>query len=238
MIWALHGAVGMAADWRDPAKSFPANLGEIRRVDLWRYLDCCPMSLEETGRALATEISRVDSEPVLLGYSMGGRIALHALLAMPEVWRAAVFVSTHPGLTDDQEKEARRKSDAEWSALALKAEWREFLHQWNEQGVLASNAQLPDRMKLKSSRASIARSFIDWSLGTQENLTSELAQHSVPQLWLTGGYDQKFTQLAAGSTLSIPSAKHTVIPGCGHRLPWEKPAEMARQITRFLEVST
>ncbi|MBT8043358.1 MAG: hypothetical protein KJO79_00280, partial [Verrucomicrobiae bacterium] len=83
MIWALHGAVGMAADWRVFAASLPPSFGGLRRLDLWRFLDCCPMPLEKFGITLAEEIKRIDPEPTLLGYSMGGRLALHALLAQP-----------------------------------------------------------------------------------------------------------------------------------------------------------
>ena len=75
MIWALHGAVGCASDWRDFARDLDTSSGElggVRRLDLWRFLDCCPMPLEKFGDTLAEEIVRVDPEPVLLGYSMGG----------------------------------------------------------------------------------------------------------------------------------------------------------------------
>jgi len=75
-IWCLHGAVGMAADWR--GLEWPG--WGVRRVDLWRFLDCCPMPLEAFGAALNREAAAGAGPRVLLGYSMGGRLALHALL--------------------------------------------------------------------------------------------------------------------------------------------------------------
>ena len=74
MIYALHGAVGSSKDWQGLEPE-----GELfKAVNLWRFLECCPMSLEGFGSALNEENKALDS--VLLGYSMGGRLALHALL--------------------------------------------------------------------------------------------------------------------------------------------------------------
>lgn len=233
MIWALHGAVGRAADWRDFATATRAEGEEVRRLDLWRFLDCCPLPLEKFGDTLATEISRIDPSPVLIGYSMGGRLALHSLLAQPSIWKAAVIISTHQGLTDESERRERRKSDAEWSARALKGEWSEFLEQWNQQGVL-EGVEMPERLSLKDRRASIARSFVDWSLGNQEDLTPRFSKITCPLLWLTGERDTKFTDLARRAVPHFPQGKHRIMPDCGHRVPWEKPAEFSRLCREFL----
>ena len=233
MIWALHGAVGSAADWKDFAAIVRADGEEVRRIDLWRFLDCCSMSLEECGQALAVEIARIDSSPVIVGYSMGGRIALHALLAQPAIWKAAVIVSAHPGLSDEVERCARRENDAEWSALALKSEWFDFLDQWQGQDVL-EGVKMPSRADLKSRRASIARSFVDWSLGNQKDLTQRLHEIICPVFWLTGERDVKFTNLARSGIVHFPNAEHFIVPDCGHRVPWERPNDFAKACSVFL----
>lgn len=234
MIWALHGAVGMAADWREFAAAMPSHLGGVRRLDLWRFLDCCPMSLDECGRALAEEIKRIDPEPTLIGYSMGGRLALHAMLNQPGLWKSAVIISAHPGLKNESDRVERREKDAEWSALALKGDWADFIAKWNAQGVLGGGLEMPDRIKLKERRVSVARSFVDWSLGTQGDLTADLARITCPTLWLTGERDAKFTQLAELAVPQLQYGKHEVIPGCGHRVPWEQPDAFQGACVEFL----
>ena len=233
MIWALHGAVGSSADCRDFAQKVSTSHGEVRRIDLWRFLDCCPMSLEKFGDTLAEEISRVDPEPVLLGYSMGGRLALHALLARPHFWKAAIIVSAHTGLKSELERAARRKKDAEWSALTLRSDWGDFLDQWNSQSVL-SGVTMPDRSSLRDRRASIARSFIDWSLGDQQNLSSRLQDIECPVLWLTGERDEKFTAVAHSAVSQLQHGEHEVIADCGHRVHWEKLDEFSDHCQLFL----
>lgn len=224
----------MAADWRAFGASLSAEIGGLRRLDLWRFLDCCPMPLEKFGDTLAGEIKRVDPEPILVGYSMGGRLALHALLAQPELWKAAVIISAHPGLADESERMDRQKKDAEWSALALKADWSDFLDRWNAQGVLGGAGELPDRTRLKSRRASVARSFIDWSLGAQADLLPRFDKITCPVLWMTGERDSKFTGIAEAAVPHLPQGKHVVVPDCGHRVPWENAPGFTRHCVEFM----
>lgn len=234
-IWCLHGAVGMADDWRDLTVPGWA----VKRVDLWRFLDCCPMEMPEFGRALNEEAAATSGKRVLLGYSMGGRLALHALLAGGP-WDAAVIVSAHPGLEVEDERVARRAADAEWAARALKGEWRGFLKDWNAQAVLGtpnierstSNAELTmgDRGRLEMRRQAVARSFMDWSLGTQQALSGRMEEITCPLLWVVGEGDGKFRGLAEG----IPGVEPWVAPGAGHRVPWES-ADFAPRVGEFLE---
>ena len=77
MIWCLHGAVGMAGDW---AFFVSRDRGNRRALDLWEWIG---FSLEEVGRKL---VEMSEAGDFLLGYSMGGRLALQGLLAEPGHW--------------------------------------------------------------------------------------------------------------------------------------------------------
>ncbi len=238
--WCLHGAVGMAADWRGFAKNLaPAGLS-TRAVDLWRFLDCCPMSLPEFGKALNAEaqgeISRNRSR-TLLGYSMGGRMALHALLENDHPWQAAIIVSTHPGLESEADRAPRRSSDAAWATRALSGNWQQFLHAWNGQSVLGPTPMRDPQASssLVMRRREIARSFVDWSLGAQDPLWHRLAEISIPVLWIAGKNDAKFLALAQRAVSLMPAAQLVIAPTCGHRVPWEAPDWFADQAARFLK---
>lgn len=229
----------MAADWR--GLSVPG--WAVKRVDLWRFLDCCPMSMPAFGGALNEEAERARSAEcgarnVLLGYSMGGRLALHALLAGGP-WDAAVIVSAHAGLEEEREKAARRKHDAAWAAKALKGDWRDFLEAWDGQGVLKREGNeglaMPDRRPLETRRGAVARSFMDWSLGVQEPLWDRLGKIACPVLWVAGEKDAKFRTLAARA-MACGGFESWIAPGAGHRVPWES-ADFPRIVGEFLERS-
>ncbi len=237
--WCLHGAVGMAADWRGFAKNLAATGIGSRAVDLWRFLDCAPMPLADFGTALNAEASGEvfrGSSRALLGYSMGGRMSLHALLEKDHPWQAAVIVSAHPGLEAD--RASRRASDAEWATQALAGNWQQFLDAWNTQSILGT-APMRDRQasgSLIMRRREIARSFVDWSLGNQEPLWDRLHEISIPVLWVVGENDPKFLALAQRAVALIPNAHLAIAPGAGHRVPWEAESWFADQVAHFLKL--
>ncbi len=232
MLWALHGNLGQSSDW-DILTSHP--LGQrgaggqgqpIRKVNLWRYLSCRSISMEEFGEIFASEVAAQDPAPQLIAYSMGARLALHALLAAPSLWTSATLISVHPGLQTDEERRLRRIRDAEWSALALQKDWSSFLTAWNAQPVLGAVPDtLADRHLLQPYAHEIARAFCAWSLGTQADLRTAVASVPTPVTLITGERDHKFTQLA--TELTFPNSQHLIIPDTGHRPLWEAPSAVA-----------
>lgn len=229
MLWLLHGNLGSPADWKPVMEALRAGGVEARALNLWKYLECCPRSLKDMGRVLCSEIAAQDRHPFLCGYSLGGRLAMQAVLAHPPLWKGAVFVSANPGLEDEAAKAARRAKDAEWAVQCLSAPWEDFLKEWDAQSVF-EGAPPPDRSSLKPWRKSISRAFIDWSVGSQEDLAPLLKQSSVPQLWIAGQRDAKFSVLAR----RMAGEQAVIIPHAGHRLPLEAPEKLAECLQLFI----
>jgi len=226
MIWCLHGNIGMTSDW-DILSELPSMQEQtIRKVDLWRYLACRSIGLQEFGEVFASEVVAQDPEPYLVGYSMGGRLALHSLIAQPKLWKGATIISAHPGLSTEEERVARRKKDAEWSALALKGDWAEFLNTWNAQTLLGDfPSTLADRYLLQPRSQEIARAFCAWSLGAQEDLRGKLSEVSIPIELVTGDQDEKYMKLA--EEMNFSNVDRIIIPNAGHRPLWENPTAKA-----------
>ena len=203
---------------------------EARALNLWRYLECCPKSLKDMGRVLCSEIASQDRHPLICGYSLGGRLAMQADLAHPPLWKGAIFVSANPGLEHEEERAARRAKDAEWAVQCLSASREYFLKEWDAQGVFEGSPPPPDRSSLKPWRKSISRAFIDWSVGAQENLAPLLKQSPVPQLWIAGQRDARFSALAR----RMAGGQAVIIPHAGHRLPLETPERLAECLQPFI----
>ncbi|MDA7508581.1 hypothetical protein N8488_01170, partial [Akkermansiaceae bacterium] len=110
MIHCLHGAVGSFRAWETLSQELNES---VNALDLWRLFDRSTPTLFEAGRIISEGAEFGD---LILGYSMGGRLALHALTAAPEKWRAAIIVSAHPGLVSGQQE--RREEDREWASLS------------------------------------------------------------------------------------------------------------------------
>ncbi|KAB2640158.1 MAG: hypothetical protein DVB26_06160 [Verrucomicrobia bacterium] len=238
--WCLHGAVGVAADWRALAKRLAAAAISSRAVDLWRFLEDRSESLEGFGKALNAEAGgevHRGSGRALLGYSLGGRLALHALLEKGHPWQAAVLVSAHPGLEEAAERAARLEADAAWATQAFGGDWPRFLAAWNAQPLLGHTPirdAAADRA-LVTRRREVARSFMDWSLGAQQPLWQRLGEISIPVLWVAGEQDDKFLALARRAVSLSPQARLAVAPASGHRVPWESAAWLADTTAHFLK---
>ncbi|MGC6427649.1 MAG: alpha/beta fold hydrolase [Akkermansiaceae bacterium] len=215
MIHALHGAVGMAKDWKEI-------LPEAHAWDLWGMLSTGERPLAEAGEIIARAASDGDT---LVGYSMGGRIALHALLSGQCRWQEAVIISAHPGMTSGREE--RLQSDQDWADFA-EEDWVNFLRDWNDQAVLSGpEPTWPSRDRLVARRMEVARSFRCWSLGAQDDLRPFLPRISCPVRWIVGEKDEKFVKLAEEAVSLIPDAVLEVVPNAGHRVAWEPGFDLA-----------
>lgn len=234
--WCLHGAVGSASDWRGLAGKLAGEGISTRSVDLWRFLECESVPMPELGRRLnaeaAGEIPRA-TRRILIGYSMGGRLALHALLEGGP-WDAAVIISANPGIRDPGEAAARRASDTLWATQALTLAWQDFIGKWNAQPILGGAMRdSREDSKLIQRRREIARSFVDWSIGSQQSLWDRISEIKIPTLWIAGESDKKFLPIAEEASSLAGNFQLAVAPESGHRVPWENEAWLAEQIARF-----
>jgi len=235
--WCLHGAVGAASDWRNIASGLAQSGISTRAVDLWRFLQCESVPMPEFGKRLNAdcegEVSR-GQRRVLIGYSMGGRLALHALLEGGP-WDAAVIISANPGIENAQQASERRSQDTVWATRALTASWADFLKDWNAQDILggALRDEREDK-KLIQRRREIARSFVDWSVGNQTSLWERLPEIEIPVLWIAGEDDEKFSDIARRAAQVSDRFELAIAPGTGHRVPWDKQPWLLEKIRDFL----
>lgn len=237
-LWCLHGAVGLAADWDDFKKRMEIEGHQVHAIDLWSYLDDADCSFQEFAVKICEAARKESAPPVLIGYSMGGRLALHALIEDPLVWSGAMLISVHPGLEAEKERVLRMGADAEWAAKILTGRWDKFLNEWESQPVLQGmcKAPLADRSNLRDRQIAVARGFTSWSLGKQQNLRNSLKDIDKPVVWLAGKRDQKFASLA-DSVWSQMSDSYLLGPlDAGHRVPWEAPEEFSLCVEHLLDL--
>ncbi len=229
MIHCLHGTAGSHHDW----DLFKGKFGtEMSAMDLWSLLEQEQhLSLPAAGQRIA---DAADEGDILLGYSMGGRLALHALLADREKWKAAIIVAAHPGLQEGHD--ARILRDEGWAQLA-EDDFDEFLFRWNEQELFDDSKDFCDGLiqAEQENKHQVARSFRDWSLGTQYDLRPAFPGIGCPVLWVTGAKDGKFSRIGEEASPKLPHGRHIYIPDAGHRVPWERPNLFEAAVKDFID---
>lgn len=228
MLWCLHGFLGHGSDW----ESFDLGIPTARPCLLG---EVPTQSFSAWGRTFTAQVKAVDDAPLLLGYSMGGRLALHALLANPGLWRGAVIVSAHPGLSSDAERAARIESDEMWARRFLADPWEKVVADWQGQSIFGGRLCPLRREESLYSREALAAALRLWSLGRQEDLKSRLGDISCPVLWVVGQDDGKFATQAREATHLMKNCTLWEVPGCAHWVAWEKPREFEWRVGNFLE---
>lgn len=231
MIWVLHGNLGGPEDWAATLEYLAPCRLRVVAPCLWER---APEEFSPWAESFLDRAEGGGEPRVLMGYSLGARLGMHALLARPAVWAAAVFVSGHPGLEDPGERSRRRQDDLAWAERLRNEPIRDFARAWNGQSVFAGEKPCPSQLGvLEKHREAIERAFDVWSLGRQAAFSERLRACSVPQLWIAGGRDAKFAALARG--MAGEHATAVVLDDCGHRVPLQKPRELAECVRFFLK---
>lgn len=236
-ITLLHGFSQTARCWGPLDAALSAAHGP-RPIDLpghgARTSDPVPDDLWSAADEVASSMSR----GALLGYSLGGRVALHVALAHPDGVRALILISATAGLRDPAERAARRAADEELADRIESDGVEPFLDDWLARPLFAG---LPERYafrerRLTNNAAGLAASLRRQGTGTQEPLWDRLSEIAVPTLVVSGAEDPKFTELGREMAAAIgPSATHVVIPGAGHTTHLEQPGATAVAVLRFLD---
>jgi 2-succinyl-6-hydroxy-2,4-cyclohexadiene-1-carboxylate synthase len=238
MLHALHGNSGLPEDLLPLLHTLGA---PFRAWHLWQWLADHPEGNSFTGVAssLNDAAAQEPAPRVLLGYSLGARLALHALTQQPAAWDAAVLISAHPGLTTDKERATRLVQDQSWAVRFLREPWDGVMAAWNAQPALAGEAVSPANQRLVETwRREVASGCNAWSLGRQENLRPRLREITCPVLWITGAKDTKFTSLAAECWALLPRARHCIVPDAGHRVHLDQPEAVRQAIAAHLGALT
>ncbi len=173
---------------------------------------------------------------VWVGYSMGGRLALHVALARPDATTRLVLVSATAGIEDNAERAARRAADEALAEAVERDGVDAFVERWLQNQMWET---LPrDRAGIEHRRtntaAGLASSLRRAGAGTQEPLWDRLPTVAAATLVVTGSVDTRFTRIGDRLAAAIPHATRVEIPGAGHAVPWEQPDAFVDAVDRWL----
>ena len=245
----LHGFTGRGSSWGTHATAF-ARRFRVITVDLpghGRSGTASPerLTVERTADDLAVilHILRAMGAPpaVVVGYSLGARIALRLAIAHPHAVAALVLESPSAGFATATERDARRAADEELAADIERDGVPAFVAAWERNPVFASHAALsPARaqrqrvIRLANRPDGLAASLRGAGQGVMEPLHDRLREIAVPTLVIAGAVDpaRRRAEIVAHG---IPGARLVVIDGAGHTPHEEQPATFRRLALDFLQ---
>lgn len=246
----LHGFTGSAATWQPYQAAFgdmrtiaPESLGHGRsdapsdpaRYRMERCIEDLTAILDSFGER------RIN----VLGYSMGGRIALALALSHPERVAALILESASPGLASDAERRTRQAADEALADFIEREGMDRFVARWESQPLFASQQRLAEavRARLRTQRLAgnplgLAGSLRGLGTGAQPSFWDQLSTLAPPTMVICGALDEKFVAIGAKMAAANPRIRLESVPDAGHAVHLEQPAAFARLVLEFIAAHT
>lgn len=242
----LHGFTGSSATWTPHMAAF--NGFTTVAIDLLGHgnsdapSDSSRYRMERCVDDLTTVLDQLEIErAAVLGYSMGGRMALQFALGVPARLWALVLESASPGIDDAAEREDRVRSDA---ALADEIEQNgieAFVDRWQAIPLFASQSRLSEAardelrcQRLRNRAVGLANSLRGAGAGQEAPVLGRLGELRVPTLLIAGALDQKYVAFANKMSDALPCARTQIVPDAGHATHLEQPEAFDRLVGEFL----
>lgn len=230
----LHGFLGSPTDW-EPLLSFLPRKNHLLltlpghgKRDLPTDNPLLPSLMNAIFKEMKT------GQCNLIGYSLGGRLALHFALLFPEKVNQLILISTNPGL--EKERSQRLASDRAWADLLAQKGIDSFLNAWYKQPLFRHFKLTPAlRRERKTHRIeNLQRILTELSPGHLPSLWQELKKIKLPTLFLFGKEDQKYMKVADRlKTLRHPPFAVEMIEEASHAIHLEQPHQVAIAISNF-----
>ncbi|MEZ4728859.1 MAG: 2-succinyl-6-hydroxy-2,4-cyclohexadiene-1-carboxylate synthase [Caldilineaceae bacterium] len=246
----LHGFTGSTASWAVHRPIFASYYRTIV-VDLLGHgqtaapADPARYTMEQSANDLAALLTTIAPGPVnLLGYSMGGRLALYFAVTHPYLVKSLILESASPGLADVEAQQDRRRSDEQLADEIEVQGIAAFVDRWEALPLFASQRTLPASVqntlreqRLRNRPQGLANSLRGMGTGLQPSLWDQLSALSVPTLLLAGELDQKFKVIANQMATYLPHAMVAIVPDAGHTIHLEQPQAFQEHILNFLNTA-
>ncbi|MBH8576147.1 2-succinyl-6-hydroxy-2,4-cyclohexadiene-1-carboxylate synthase [Nostocaceae cyanobacterium CENA369] len=178
----------------------------------------------------------------LVGYSMGGRLALYLTLHFPERFPKVVLESASPGLATELERIERIKQDVQIARKLArsftKSDFATFLATWYNQPIFGSIKNHPKFENMLGNRLQnhpneLIKSLQFMGTGSQPSLWENLKNHETPLLLLVGEYDAKFIDINTQMAKIGKFSQMKIIKNSAHNIHFENTLEFVQNIREF-----
>jgi 2-succinyl-6-hydroxy-2,4-cyclohexadiene-1-carboxylate synthase len=246
-LMLLHGFMGSARTWDAHRPAFNGRyqviapdllghgLSEAAATPARYNMSCCLADL-----ATVLDYYHVDRVH-LLGYSMGGRIALSFAVKYPDRIASLVLESASPGMADLAERQKRVVADEAFAERLEHEGLAAFVDHWERLPLFASQRHLPAHtlaahraQRMQNSVTGLANSLRGIGAGVQPSLWDRLESVAAPSLLLVGALDTKYMDIGRAMVQKLPKARLVVVPGAGHTVHLEQPVEFDRLVLAHL----
>lgn len=236
-VCMLHGFLGSRDDWSETAELL-CHVAQCYLPDLpahgsWRGSGAIPSITDAARQLESLRIARVGEAWHVVGYSMGGRLALHYALFYPASVRSLTLVSASPGIESEAARMERRRSDAIWAQKMRQLPADVFLDEWYGQKVFSSLSRRPDVLnaiiqRRRDSVSTGAAAILEaWGQGAVPAAWNQMREIQCPCQVIVGSEDSAYVSMTARLSALCPKFRIVIVEKAGHTVHLEQPREVA-----------
>ena len=221
--------------------------GFMQRGDAWRpvaellperYPSVVLEHVESSFERRLAEIAAAGEDRVLVGYSLGGRLALRAALRDPDRYRGVVTIGATAGIDEPSLRSVRAEADERLAAWMEAAPIEDIVGVWERQPLFADQsealieAQRPGRLTQRPE--ALAMLLRTAGQGVLEPVWHELVRFELPLLAIAGARDEGYVAAARRMADVAPRGRAAIVEDAGHAAHLQRPQRVAELIAAFL----
>ncbi|MBJ8186234.1 2-succinyl-6-hydroxy-2, 4-cyclohexadiene-1-carboxylate synthase [Bacillus mycoides] len=244
----LHGFTGSMETWRSFIPSWSEQF-QVILVDLVGHgktespEDVTHYDIQNVALQMKELLNHLHIENAhVLGYSMGGRLAITMACLYPEYVRSLLLENCTAGLESEEERKERKEKDERLADKIEQEGIRNFVSMWENIPLFETQQRLAQNVKeavrkerLANNPKGLANSLRGMGTGAQPSWWNELQNLKMPVLLLNGESDEKFFRLLKNIEKCIPRANFFKIDGAGHAIHVEQPEKFDTIVKGFLK---
>lgn len=194
---------------------------------------------EHTYESRLHELAEAGRDAVLCGYSLGGRLALHAALRDPGAYAGLVVIGTSAGIEEPVTRAERARTDEKLASWMETQTIDAIVDIWERQPLFADQsdalveAQRPGR--LAQDPRALALILRTAGQGVLAPVWPRLPALTLPVLALAGDRDQRYSQAARRIAREVPDGRAEIVEHAGHAPQLQQPGAVGRVLTDFLD---
>lgn len=243
----LHGFTGSAENWQ-PFFSSWSRQYRVIAPDLIGHgrtaapADACRYTMDKAADDLAELLNQLDVQAAhVIGYSMGGRLALTFAVRHPDRINALMLESSSPGLQEEQERKERIVRDEALADRIEKLGVKAFVEEWEKIPLFATQSEAARRnlkkQRLNNREAGLAGSLRGMGTGAQKPLWRELETLTVPVKLVVGELDNKFRRIAEDMQKKLPNADIITVRDAGHAIHVEQSRFFDKIVEEWININ-
>lgn len=208
--------------------------------------DCYTMA--KTADALINLLDELEVRRCfLVGYSMGGRLALYLTLHFPQRFHKVILESASPGLSTDKERLERIKRDEQIARKLVRSferdDFYKFLENWYNQPIFGNIKNHPQfeqmiENRLQNNPVELAKSLRFMGTGVQPALWDKLQQNKIPLLLLVGEKDLKFVDINTKMAKINEYCELKIVENAAHNIHLENTSIFVKNIRDFFNCAS